>query len=142
MNRSGVLTQHYLVVTGLVPHQTAALSVLVLCAPYNHAPVYTLVFHNSSSYLSVKSDRAWSLQAVLLHALEVVQDAPQLGHLGQPAQMQSGQQAVSGGENINGSGLLGQTADNLVHKGFDRLAPKGFDSLTHKGFDSLTHNGV
>ena len=89
MNRSGVLTQHYLVVTGLVPHQTAALSVPVLCAPYNHAPVYTLVFHNSSSYLSVESDRAWSLQAVLLHALEVVQDAPQLGHLGQPAQMQS-----------------------------------------------------
>ena len=49
-----------------------SLSVSVLRAPYNHAPVYTLVFHNSSSYLSVKSDRAWSLQAVLLHALEVV----------------------------------------------------------------------
>ena len=122
-----VYLQHYPVVTGLVPHGTAAVSVHVLCppynyapvykkksqllllpsvesdepkwcaytalfgcygagstsnccslsvsvlrAPYNHAPVYTLVFHNSSSYLSVKSDRAWSLQAVLLHALEVV----------------------------------------------------------------------
>ena len=89
MNQNGVLTQNYLVVTWLVPRETAAVSVPVLHAPYNHAPVRTLVFHNSSSYLSVESNGARSLKAVLLRALKVVQDAPQLGHLGEPAQLQS-----------------------------------------------------
>ena len=37
-----VYLQHYLLVTGLVPHETTAVSAHVLCAPYNHAPVYSV----------------------------------------------------------------------------------------------------
>ena len=41
MNRSGVLTQHYLVVTGLVPHQTAALSVSLFCVHHTTMHQFT-----------------------------------------------------------------------------------------------------
>ena len=34
--------QRYLVVTWLVPRQTAAVSAQVLCTPYNHSPVYSV----------------------------------------------------------------------------------------------------
>ena len=37
-----VYWQCYLVVTWLVPHETAAVSTHVLCTPYNHAPVYSV----------------------------------------------------------------------------------------------------
>ena len=36
--------QHCLVVIWLVPHESAAISVQVLCIPYNHAPVYSTIF--------------------------------------------------------------------------------------------------
>ena len=35
-----VYLQRYLVVTWLVPHETAAVLAHVLCTPYNHAQVY------------------------------------------------------------------------------------------------------
>ena len=38
---SGVL-KHCLIVTWLVPHETAAISPQVLCTPYKHAPVYSV----------------------------------------------------------------------------------------------------
>ena len=41
-----VYLQRYLVVTRLVPRETAAVSAHVLCAPYNHAPV-TMSLHSS-----------------------------------------------------------------------------------------------
>ena len=81
--------QHHLVVTWLVPCATAAFSVHVLCSPYNYAQAVFVNRNSSSSYLSVESNGARSLKAVLLRALKVVQDAPQLGHLGEPAQLQS-----------------------------------------------------
>ena len=37
-----VVTVLYMVVTLLVPHETAAVSAHVLCTPYNHAPVYSV----------------------------------------------------------------------------------------------------
>ena len=39
IHRNGVL----MVVTWLVPHETAAVSAHVLCTPYNHAPVYSVI---------------------------------------------------------------------------------------------------
>ena len=37
-----VYLQPYLVVTGLVPHEAAAVSAHVLCTPYDQAPVYSV----------------------------------------------------------------------------------------------------
>ena len=35
--------QRYLVVAWLVPHEAAAVSALVLCTPYEHAPLYSVI---------------------------------------------------------------------------------------------------
>ena len=42
-----VYLQRYLIITLLVPHETAAVSPQVLCTPYIHAPVYSVTFFQS-----------------------------------------------------------------------------------------------
>ena len=46
IHRSGILTA----LAWLVPHETAAVSVQVLCAPYNHAPCHFMQSHIREVY--------------------------------------------------------------------------------------------
>ena len=39
---------HWLVVTWLVPHGTAAISAYILCTLYSHAPVYSIIFSEAT----------------------------------------------------------------------------------------------
>ena len=48
IHQSGVLTQCCLVVIWLVPHETAAVSAQVLCAPFNHASVYSVTLFEAT----------------------------------------------------------------------------------------------
>ena len=41
-------TQHYLVVTWVMPRETAAVSTHVMCTPYNHAPVCSVTSFQAS----------------------------------------------------------------------------------------------
>ena len=47
IHQSGVLT----VLAWLVPHETAAISVQVLCTPYNHAPCHFMQSHIRKVYV-------------------------------------------------------------------------------------------
>ena len=49
-----VYSQCYLVVTWLVPHETAAASVHVLCTSYNHAPVYSVTSFEATYVVCIR----------------------------------------------------------------------------------------
>ena len=69
-HRSGVLTA----LTWLVPHETAAVSVQVLCTPYNHAPYHFMQSHirHVQTCLAVTcNQRFWQNDRDLLHATAV-----------------------------------------------------------------------
>ena len=50
-----VYWKRYLDVTWLVPRETAAVSAKVVCTPYNHAPVYSVVSFKAG-YMTVYVD--------------------------------------------------------------------------------------
>ena len=46
MSTKAVCLLHYLIVTWLVPGKTPAVWAQVLCTPYNHAPVYSVIWNH------------------------------------------------------------------------------------------------
>ena len=67
-----------LVVTWLVPREPAAVLVQVLCAPYNHAPVYSVKSFKATYILSMHVClavtchlRCWQNERDLVHATEM-----------------------------------------------------------------------
>ena len=68
-HQSGVLT-NCLLITWLVPYETAAITAHTLCAPYNHAQVYIVT---SSEATQVRSMRVCQSEWDLLYAAAVTQ---------------------------------------------------------------------
>ena len=65
-----------MVLTWLVPHETAAVSAQVLCTPYNHAPCHFMQSHIRKVYacLAVTCHlRFWQNDRDLLRATAVIQ---------------------------------------------------------------------